>query len=74
MRIKRLKRDEKEEEERQMNIISLELEEKQQLLDLSKKEIENIKAKIPHYKNLFEEFFCINIRIADYTKSKLTPL
>jgi hypothetical protein len=71
MRNEKLKQDEKEEEERQMNIISLKLEERRQLLDLSKKEVENIKFKIPYYKNLFEEAFCINNRIADYTKSNL---
>lgn len=74
MRINMLKREEEEEEERQTNIISSEVKDKRQLLDLSKKEVENIKVKISHYENLFAEVLCINNGIRDCTKSKLTLL
>lgn len=68
--IDRLKREEKEEEERRTNIISLEVKDRQHLLDMSKKEMENIKAKIPYYEHLYAEVLCIKNGIEDCTKSK----
>jgi len=55
MRVEMLKRERKEKEKRQMNILSLGVDEKRKLLDLSNKTIENGKVKISDCKDLFTE-------------------
>jgi len=67
-RVHRLKREEKEKGENQINIMNSELDDKQKLLDSVNKEMENTNVKIACFKKLFVEVVCVNNGLEDCTK------
>lgn len=67
-RVDILKRERKEREKGQMNILSLEVDEKQKLLDLLNNKIENAKVKLSDCKNLFNEAVLVDNGLEDCTK------
>lgn len=67
----KLERERKEKEEIQKNIMNSEVDNRRiQLLDLLNKEMENIKVKMPKYRDLFEEAVHMNNALDNFTKGK----
>jgi len=67
-RVDILKQERKEREKSQMNILSLEVDEKRKLLDLLNNRIENAKIKLSNCKNLFAEAVLVDNELENCTK------
>jgi len=67
-RVHKLKREGKEKVENQINIMNSKLDDKQKLLDLINKEMENTNVKISCFKKLFVIVVCVNNGLEDCTK------
>jgi len=69
-RVEILKRERREKEKSQMNILCLVVDEKRKLLDLSNKTIENGKVKISGCKDLFAEAVLVENMLDNCTRGK----
>ncbi|XP_060872726.1 uncharacterized protein LOC132946690 [Metopolophium dirhodum] len=70
-RVDILKQERKEREKCQMNILSLEVDERRKLLDLLNNRIENAKVKLSDCKNLFTEAVLVDNGLENCTKALL---